>query len=211
MYRPLPPLEHYTPETIIPALKAGDQRAFAELYEAYFPILCCYVRKILTNHRGRSNNVEDVVQETFLALTQKIDSFIGEHQKSLDRWLIVATKNNAFTIYTKQKEDPSLEDWQVDENGYELPETLTPEELLGLVETEEVIKECLHFSSPELKDIADLMKEGLSQRKIAQELGLTKQQVSRKEDRIKDLIKKRLGDFLSKGELRPPYKSPVYK
>jgi RNA polymerase sigma-70 factor, ECF subfamily len=78
-------------QTLIAALKAGDERAFVELVEAYQGLLMRLALPYVPNR----TMAEDVVQETWLGLLRGLDRF--EARASLKTWLCRILVNRART------------------------------------------------------------------------------------------------------------------
>ena len=70
-----------TEEELVDALRARDERAFAELVDRHSPAMLALAR----GHVSSREVAEDVVQETWLALLKGIDGFEG--RSSLRTWL----------------------------------------------------------------------------------------------------------------------------
>jgi RNA polymerase sigma-70 factor, ECF subfamily len=77
--------------TLLKLLRAGDEQAFAELFERYDGSL----RKVARSFVRTPTAVEEVVQETWLALVRGIDGFEG--RSSLQTWLFRILVNRART------------------------------------------------------------------------------------------------------------------
>jgi RNA polymerase sigma-70 factor, ECF subfamily len=76
---------------LLEALRAGDEAAFAELVEAYGPMLM----RLALMHVPSRAVAEEVVQETWLAVLAGIDRFEG--RSSLKTWITSILLNTART------------------------------------------------------------------------------------------------------------------
>jgi RNA polymerase sigma factor (sigma-70 family) len=67
-------------EAWVARVRAGDQRAFSEIYEAFFPRVYAFILKRI----GDPAEAEDLTQETFVQLHRSIPSYEG--RSSLLTW-----------------------------------------------------------------------------------------------------------------------------
>ena len=74
---------------LVAALRRGDERAFAEVVEAFHPML----RRIARGYVRTDESVGDVVQETWIAVLRGIDRFEG--RSSLRTWVVSILVNVA--------------------------------------------------------------------------------------------------------------------
>jgi len=86
-----------TEEQLVDALRARDERAFAELVDRHSPAMLALAR----GHVSSREVAEDVVQETWLALLKGIDGFEG--RSSLRTWLFRVLVNIAKTRGVRDK------------------------------------------------------------------------------------------------------------
>jgi RNA polymerase sigma-70 factor, ECF subfamily len=94
----------YTPDDeLVDALRAGDERAFAELVDRYSPSMLAVAR----THVSSREVAEDVVQDTWLALLKGIDKFEG--RSSLRTWLFRIIVNTAKTRGVRDKRSTSVD------------------------------------------------------------------------------------------------------
>jgi len=76
---------------LIASLRAGDERAFAQLLDEYSPALL----RVAMTHVGTRTVAEEVVQETWLGVINGIDRFEG--RSSLKTWIFRILTNTANT------------------------------------------------------------------------------------------------------------------
>ena len=74
---------------LVAALRRGDERAFAEVVEAFHPML----RRIARGYVRTEESVGDVVQETWIAVLRGLDRFEG--RSSLRTWVVSILVNVA--------------------------------------------------------------------------------------------------------------------
>ena len=94
-------------DELIDALRAGDERAFADLVDQHSPAMLAVARRYVATREV----AEDVVQDTWLALIKGIDGFEG--RSTLRTWLFRVLVNIAKTRGVREKRtmpfDASLE------------------------------------------------------------------------------------------------------
>jgi RNA polymerase sigma-70 factor, ECF subfamily len=86
-----------TDDELVDALRAGDERAFADLIDRYSPAMLAVAR----THVATREIAEDVVQDTWLALLKGIDGFEG--RSTLRTWLFRVLVNIAKTRGVREK------------------------------------------------------------------------------------------------------------
>lgn len=89
----------------VTAVKSGDQRAMAELYDRYASIVYAVALRVL----GDTMAAEDVLQEVFLQLWRNPGAFDAA-RGSLAAWLAVITRNRAIDLLRKRKPMTDIED-----------------------------------------------------------------------------------------------------
>ncbi len=86
-------------------MKSGDQRAMAELYDRYSPVVYAVALRVL----GDTMAAEDVLQEVFLQLWRNPGAFDAA-RGSLGAWLAVISRNRAIDALRKRKPETDIED-----------------------------------------------------------------------------------------------------
>src|SRR5437016_3903316 len=81
---------------LVRALRAGDERAFAELVDAFGPQMLRVARGFTPSR----SVAEEVVQEAWLAVLQGLDRFEG--RSSLKTWIFRILTNQAITRGTRE-------------------------------------------------------------------------------------------------------------
>lgn len=89
----------------VTAVKSGDQRAMAELYDRYSSIVYAVALRVL----GDTMAAEDVLQEVFLQLWRNPSAFDAA-RGSLAAWLAVIARNRAIDSLRKRKPVMDIED-----------------------------------------------------------------------------------------------------
>ena len=89
----------------VTAMKSGDQRALAELYDRYSPVVYAVALRVL----GDTGAAEDVLQEVFLQLWKNPSAFDAA-RGSLGAWLAVIARNRAIDALRRRKPETDIED-----------------------------------------------------------------------------------------------------
>jgi RNA polymerase sigma-70 factor, ECF subfamily len=90
---------------IVTGLKAGDQRAMADLYDRYSAVVYAVALRVL----GDAGAAEDVLQEVFLQLWRNPGAFDAA-RGSLAGWLAVITRNRAIDFLRKRRPETDIGD-----------------------------------------------------------------------------------------------------
>jgi RNA polymerase sigma-70 factor (ECF subfamily) len=163
-----------TERDFVQRLKANDPAAYEELIETYAEMVFRVAYRILKDEQ----DAEDAMQETFLSIHRRIQSFRGESKFS--SWLYRVATNVALDALRARKRYrghfTELSDDQDDEMEAQLTDALQPlpEEQLTRQETQERIYAILSVMSPKLSEAFVLYEiEGLSMQETADALGIS--------------------------------------
>jgi RNA polymerase sigma-70 factor (ECF subfamily) len=167
-----------TTQISIEALKAGDREAFAEMVDAYSPVIYRLALRMLDDPL----EAEDVLQETFLNAFRALDRFEG--RSSLSTWLYRIAVNQA--LMRLRKKSPTV--FSVDEplqgeEGDEIPRQLMdwcclPEEEFMTAEAQAQLDTAVAKLSPALRAVFVLRDlHGLSTREVADVLSISQSAV----------------------------------
>src|SRR5690349_17555082 len=89
---------------LLTAFKAGEERAFAELYTRYKSEIYTFCLRMLG---GDSAEAGDAFQETFIKVYEKIASFrYGENVRG---WLYMIARNVALNVYRSKRPEETIE------------------------------------------------------------------------------------------------------
>ncbi len=77
-----------TPEIIID-LKGDNNDAFGQLYKEYFVV----VKRFITNNNGRTDDAEDIFQDTMLVLVEKLEQDNFQLTASIKTYIMAIAKN----------------------------------------------------------------------------------------------------------------------
>jgi RNA polymerase sigma-70 factor, ECF subfamily len=90
--------EHWAPdERVVAALRAGDERAFCELFQRHCPAM----KRVARSYVQSDAVAEEIVQETWLAVLTGIDRFEG--RCALGTWMFSILINQAKTHNTRER------------------------------------------------------------------------------------------------------------
>jgi RNA polymerase sigma-70 factor, ECF subfamily len=155
----------------------GDFAAFQELVTRFQARIYGVAFRIV----GQRQDAEDVTQQTFLSLIEKIDTFRGE--SSVSTWILRIATNHALKVLRKKRGLPTVSmHGPSDEDSYSsLPHpefiarwSASPETLVQQAETREQIEAILNSLDDKYRVVFILRDiEGLSVRETAESLGLT--------------------------------------
>lgn len=185
---------------LIDRVKAGEYEAFEAIFRRYVAQVHRQVFKLI----GNEAETEEVVQEVFLAVHQKIRTFRGD--SAFSTWLYRLTMNVGLTRLRKRKRnrevylDDYLPRFQEDGHHQVRPVVNWGDELDLRLEKEELqrlIREALDQLPPVDKAVivmSDL--EGLSNREIGEGLGLSIPAVKSRLHRARLFLRGRLAASL---------------
>jgi RNA polymerase sigma-70 factor (ECF subfamily) len=91
-------------DSLLTKIKAGDQKAFEELFDAYKPVLTSYARLFM-----KSEWADDVVQDVFFNLWQHRGNLNGTG--SIQGYLLKSTYNTSVNYLSKRKYDVTYRSW----------------------------------------------------------------------------------------------------
>jgi len=161
---------------LLERVKAGDEEAFATILDRYSPRTYRLARAIT----GNPQDAEEVVQDVFFTIFQKIESFEG--RSAFSTWLYRITVNAAMMKARRRegKVEEDLERWLpvFDAEGHHLQPVVdwsaNPEKALLQHERREVLHQALAALPAEYRAVVALRDlQGLSNEEVAEVLGLT--------------------------------------
>ncbi len=142
---------------------AGEQTAFAALYDEFAPGVYRLCYSLLLNH----HDAEDVAQETFVYAFKNLRRF-DARLSAFKTWLYTIAICRCRNLYRRNR--PSLIDLsQVVQNGLPAPRSETPEAAYARSSAKEALKESLAALTPRLREAVVLRYgHGLTYREIAE-------------------------------------------
>lgn len=169
--------EAVTDKYLLVQAAQGDFAAFQQLVARFQSRVFGVAFRIV----GQRQDAEDVTQQTFLSLIEKIDSFRGE--SSAATWILRIATNHALKVLRKRRGLPTVSLHEPsDEDSYSsLPHpefiarwSASPETLAQQAETREQIEATLNSLDDKYRVVFILRDiEGLSVRETAETLDLT--------------------------------------
>lgn len=99
----LPPFVERTDQELVAAVRRGDTASFEELVRKYQPRVFASARR----YARRESEVEDIVQEVFIKVFQKLDSFRGD--APFEHWLMRLTVRTCYDFlrqHQRNREHP---------------------------------------------------------------------------------------------------------
>ncbi len=90
---------------LVTAIRNGDERAMAELYDRYSGIVYSVALRVL----GDTGAAEDVLQEVFMQLWRNPNLF-DSGRGNLAPWLAVIARNRAIDQVRKRRPETDIED-----------------------------------------------------------------------------------------------------
>jgi RNA polymerase sigma factor (sigma-70 family) len=167
---------------IIDRCKAGDQKAYYEIYELYSKAMFNICFRII----GNQEVAEDVLQEAFVNAFQNIQSYQG--RASFGAWLKKIVVNKAISYLRKQQ----LKLVELEDNLEPVLEDDTED--IGLAMKVETIREAIQKLPNGFRVVFSLyLLEGYDHKEISEILGITestsKSQYNRAKKKLREILK----------------------
>jgi len=167
---------------LIERFKRGDQSAFTQLFEKYRGRLAVLIHYKLSPELRASMEVDDLLQETFLAAAEDIQRFDYRAPGSFYAWLARIAGNvvaDAARYQGRQKRHPEeLVRFRSASNpgGPEPADSETPSRILAIKENMGRLRAKLDELPEEMQRVILLAKfEGLTTREVAERLGKSRE------------------------------------
>ena len=181
-------------QKLIQGLKAHEAWAYEELIERFADMVHRVCYRILQN----AQEAEDAMQETFITVYRRIDSFRGDAK--LSSWLYRVATNTALSMLRsnirKQGRDLSLENDEDDERSLPDAEVIVPETFILQQESRALLEQGLEAMSPKLRAAVVLYEiEGLSMKETAQALGISESAAKLRVHRGRQFLQKYLAQY----------------
>ena len=186
-------------QALLEGLKAGESEAYEQLLAEYQDKIYRLAWRMTRNDA----DAEEVVQNVFLQIFRKIDTFEGN--SALSTWIYRVTSNAALMLLrSRKKNTDSLEDAfpRYSEDGHvEDPEPSwgdLPEERFLSDEALGKVDDAVAKLAPEYRAVFVLRDvEGQSTEEVAEALGLSVSAVKSRLHRARMFLRKRLGDYFA--------------
>lgn len=182
--------------SLVELAKAGDQHAFAELYNRYFDPVYDFVARMTRNR----DEAADIAQDTFL----KAMNALGGLQKgaSFKSWIFTIARNTALNRLEKASRTRPLafEDNEGDEVSFDVVDTSRfsdPQEAAQAGAIASLVWEAAAGLDPKQLTLLDLhLRQGLDSGEIADVLGVTKNNGYVMLNRLKKAVEEAIGAFI---------------
>jgi len=171
---------------LISMLKTADQLAYNEIFRRYFSLIFIHAQKKL-----RDDEVaKDVTQEVFINLWSK--GIVGEIESSLAGYLYASARNRIFNLFAheqvKGKYLESLGDYLDTHTEVPADYRIREQQMQAYIE-----RQVLELP-PKMRRVFELSRNGhLSHREIADELGVTQDNVSKQVTNALRILRTKLG------------------
>src|SRR5712691_4484478 len=166
-----------TEQELVQRLQAGDTEAFDALFRQH----CAKVLRQAMHLLGTAAEAEEVVQEVFLAVYEKVHTFRGD--AAFATWLYRLTANAAFTRLRRRQrsKEVAIEDYlpQFQTDGHHLVRPVVDwsanlEQRLADAQLQRLLREAIELLQPLDKAVLVFSDfEDLSNKEIGEALGLT--------------------------------------
>lgn len=157
---------------------------FHRLYLDYYPSLILYARRILKEEEGWA---EDLVQDVFIR-TWKANRELREVE-SIVTYLYQAVKYRCLNELRNRKRHRLIEE------HIERPEDTDVEMLYFEQEVVRRVNEVVSQLAPKCREIFVKHIDGLSQREIAEQMGISEETVKKQKQIARRIIKEKIGDL----------------
>lgn len=168
-------------------LKEENSQAIKELFTSMFSPLCAYGSRYITD----PNDVKDMVQEVFVALWEKRNTF--EQLAEIKSYLYASVRNNCLNylkhLSVRSKQEDALI-YQL-ESDHSLDNPVLEEESFNQLYQE------IHILPTAAKKIMLLALRGLKNKEIAEELGVSENTVKTQKKIVYSKLKKRLSPTMN--------------
>jgi RNA polymerase sigma-70 factor (ECF subfamily) len=174
-------------DNFILALQAGVPEAFAELYETYSRRLYHAIFAITRNHQ----DTEDALQETFLRVHLKIDTFEG--RSSIYSWITRIAINSALMVLRRRRIQREIQvDPHPEAQSAQAPTYSVALEITDSAPDPEQICDLRHFAAKVLQAIEHLDPKLRTPIRMRAILGSSIEQIARAMDISEAAVKSRL-------------------
>jgi RNA polymerase sigma-70 factor (ECF subfamily) len=185
-----------TDTELVDQLKRGDTTAFRELVDRHSSKVYQLALKLTRNE----TDAEDVLQETFLRVYHRIETFRGE--AAFSSWLYRIAANACFAKLGERKKHEHLDiedvhpDFEAPKGGVTNDWSRQPDSVLLGKEATGVLKDAVD-QLPEDFRVVFLLRdvEGLSNAQAAEILDLTVAAVKSRLHRARLVLRKKLADY----------------
>ncbi|WEK18985.1 MAG: RNA polymerase sigma-70 factor [Candidatus Pedobacter colombiensis] len=174
-------------EELLLLFKAGDRRAYEQIYNRYWAIMYIYARKIMAD----ADDAQDIVQEVFTYIWHKGEAL--NINTSLSLYLYTSVRYRIFDLLDHKKVRADYKTYLqqfIQEGEYITDDQLRERELIAVIEKE------VSALPPKMREMFELSrKEGLSHKEIAEKLGVSDLTVKKQVSNAVKILKGKLKIF----------------
>jgi RNA polymerase sigma-70 factor, ECF subfamily len=185
------------PETLIKWIrkaKKGDIRAYQEIYQVFARKVLNFIYRMVNS----TEEAEDLAQETFVAVYQKLRTL--KDNSKFEPWLFRIARNFVYQRYrTRSPSTVSID--ALDENGQQVTQLVdtrkNPDEAFQSVELEDVVADVIEELPEKYREVFVLSAlQRLSYQEIAEIVGRSLPSVKTDIHRARLEVRKRVKDYL---------------
>lgn len=196
----LPPTQAPQPtdDELVAAIRAGDEAAFTSLFERHRQ----FVSRLAYRFFRRREQVEEIIQESFIKAYFALGDYQGGHEKSFVSWLARITVRTCYDELRRvqRRSESNIGDLTDDEAAY-LTDRLRDLSAGGNIESVAVSRDLanklLARLKPEDRLVLTLLKiEELSVAEIAELVGWTSAKVKMRSHRAQHSLRRVLRKYL---------------
>jgi len=182
-------LHNSTPENLLwNTVVNDDEKAFEKLFELFYPGLCIYAGRYIEGKTVR----EDIVQDVFATLWE--DRKKLSITTSVRSYFITAVKNQCLNYIRKEGVIRKYKEFMVENDAAADREDT---ELYLLTELIELLHKTLSELPDNYRIVFEMNRlEGKSFDEIAKELNISVRTAKRYKERVTEVLKKELQDYL---------------
>ena len=170
-------------------VKAGDDRAFAEIYDRYWELLFRHARRMVKD----DNLAQDIVQDVFISLWDKIGQM--DLRLSVSSYLYASVRNKILNLIERDKvRNNYLESMTAFiSHGENITDHRVRERML-----KEKIEQEVSLLPAKMKQVFEMSrKDNMSHKEIAETLSISDKTVKKQMSNAIKILRLRLGSLLS--------------
>lgn len=195
----LPPHDEPTDDALVKLARAGDESAFEKLFERHRG----RIARVAARFFPRREQIEEIVQETFVKAYFALDSYAGAHAASFAAWLSQIGVNAAYDELRRARRRPqdagqSLTEDEAQQLGARLDRIVSTEaDIESALISRDLAAKLLARLDPEDKLVLTLLDaEGLSVAEIAGLTGWSASKVKVRAHRARASLRRVLRKYL---------------
>jgi RNA polymerase sigma-70 factor, ECF subfamily len=185
-------------DELVAAARGGNQAAFTQLFERYRQLVSRLGYRFFT----RREQVEEIVQESFIKAYFALEDYQGGNDKSFVSWLTRITVRTCYDELRRQqrRSENSIGDLTEDESAYindRLRDWSTGGNIEGAAVSRDLANKLLSRLRPEDRIVVSLLKmEELSIAEVAEVMGWTTAKVKMRSHRAQQGLRRLLRKYL---------------